>query len=94
MCVCLTQVENLVVPKGEKIKKWTYSSNDVKRKSDFKTNQNKQFTYEGLELFFNEQDAGSFGIYSCSVDNSGMSGNSFSILVEGIQSQVMNKNYM
>lgn len=48
--------------------------------------------YRGLELFFNEQDAGAFGLYRCALaDDTNYYprkefGEPFSILVEGMNS--------
>ncbi len=63
------------------IRNWTYSpGNHQNSYSD-----NKSEEYRGLELFFNEQDAGSFGNYRCYVSIRGEKkhGAPFSLLVEG-----------
>ncbi len=68
----------------DKIRNWTYSMKLRRIANDLKTDEDKQFTYKGFELLFNERDAGSYGMYKCAT-NLYDEGEPFSILVEGIE---------
>lgn len=61
---------------------WQGQINDWTNKEIMSDSKNRSHRISGLELFFNEDDAGSFGNYRCSRETE--FGKPFSILVEGV----------